>query len=131
MHRRGARRPPPRGWRAHVTHMGFRWRGPGARKDHCRACPPRCCWSILRRIKQEEHNILASPNSVKLFTAWAAKHKEVIAIEDRWNLAMQHDPATAETVRLELERAREEAQRLLARARSIFHEELRARGIRE
>lgn len=68
---------------------------------------------------------------MKLFTAWAAKHKEVIAIEDRWNLAVHQDPATAEPVRLELERAREDAQRMLAQARSLFHEELRARGLRE
>lgn len=100
-------------------------------KHDCRACPPGSCWSILGRIKHEQHNILASPNSVKLFTAWAAKHKEVIAIEDRWNLAVQQDPATAEPVRLELERVREEAQRMLAQAQTLFHEELRARGIRE
>lgn len=100
-------------------------------KLDCRACPPSSCWSILGRIKHEQHDILASPNSVKLFTAWAAKHKEVIAIEDRWNLAVQQDPAIAEPVRLELERAREEAQRMLAQAQTLFHEELRARGIRE
>jgi hypothetical protein len=74
---------------------------------------------------------VASPNSVKLFTAWAAKHKEVLAIEDRWNIALHDDPPAADTIRLELERARNEAQQMLARAQALFHEELRARGIRE
>jgi hypothetical protein len=74
---------------------------------------------------------LASPTSVKLFTAWAAKHKEVLAIEDRWNLALRDDPPAAEPLRQELERARQEAQRMLAEAQALFHEELRARGIRE
>lgn len=74
---------------------------------------------------------MASPNSVKLFTAWAAKHKEVLAIEDRWNAALQNDPATADAIRLELERARADAQGMLEQAQSLFHAELRARGIRE
>ena len=74
---------------------------------------------------------MASPNSVKLFTAWAAKHKEVLAIEDRWNVAVRDDPASAEAISLELERARSEAQRMLSQAQALFHEELRARGIRE
>jgi hypothetical protein len=74
---------------------------------------------------------VASPNSVKLFTAWAAKHKEVLAIEDRWNVAATDDPAVADQIRRELERARQEAQQMLAQAQSLFHEELRARGIRE
>lgn len=74
---------------------------------------------------------MASPDSVKLFTAWAAKHKEVLAIEDRWNAALQNDPEAADAIRLELERARNDAQRMLSQAQSLFHEELRARGIRE
>jgi hypothetical protein len=74
---------------------------------------------------------LASPNSVKLFTAWAAKHKEVLTIEDRWNAALQNDPPGADAIRFELERARNDAQRMLEQAQSLFHEELRARGIRE
>lgn len=74
---------------------------------------------------------MASPNSVKLFTAWAAKHKEVLVIEDRWNAALSGDPAAAAAIGLELELARGEAQRMLAQAQSLFHEELRARGIRE
>ena len=68
---------------------------------------------------------------MKLFTAWAAKHKEVLAIEDRWNVAARDDPSGADQIRLELERARQEAQQMLAQAQSLFHEELRARGIRE
>jgi S-ribosylhomocysteine lyase LuxS involved in autoinducer biosynthesis len=74
---------------------------------------------------------VASPNSVKLFTAWAAKHKEVIAIEDRWNIAVRDASQGADAIRLELERARDEAQQMLAQAQSLFHEELRARGLRE
>lgn len=73
---------------------------------------------------------MTAPNSVTLFTAWAAKHKEVLAIEDRWNFAVQHDPAAAAAIHQELESARHEAQRMLAQAQSRFHEEQRTRGIR-
>jgi hypothetical protein len=79
----------------------------------------------------EKTKTLASPNSVKLFTAWAAKHKEVLTIEDRWNAALQTDPDAADAIGDELERARKDAQRMLAQAQSLFHEELRARGIRD
>ena len=84
-----------------------------------------------RASDRKKQNVLASPNSVKLFTAWAAKHKEVIAIEDRFDIAVRADPAQAEALRQELERARVDAQRMLAQAQALFHEELRARGLRQ
>lgn len=74
---------------------------------------------------------MASPNSVKLFTAWAAKHKQVLEIEDRWNVAVRDNHPQAAALQDELAGARAEALRMLAQAQSVFHEELKARGIRE
>ena len=87
--------------------------------------------NTARLPRRRKKNVLASPNSVKLFTAWAAKHKQVLAIEDRWNIAVRDDPSGADAIREELESARVDAQRMLAQAQSLFHEELKARGIRE
>ncbi len=74
---------------------------------------------------------MVSPNSVKLFTAWAAKHKQVLAIEDQWNIAVRENHAGADALSRELAGARAEAERMLSLAQSVFHEELKERGIRQ
>ena len=74
---------------------------------------------------------MASPNSVKLFTAWAAKHKQVLELEDRWNIAVRDNHPAAADLQQELADARIQTERMLAQAQSVFHEELKARGIRE
>lgn len=74
---------------------------------------------------------MSSPNSVKLFTAWAAKHKQVLQLEDLWNVAARNGHPHADALQTELVAAREEAQHMLAEAQRTFHEELKARGIRE
>ena len=74
---------------------------------------------------------MASPNSVKLFTAWAAKHKQVLELEDRWIIAVREQHPSAGTLEQELEDARVQSDRMLAQAQTVFHEELKARGIRE
>jgi len=74
---------------------------------------------------------VASPNSVKLFTAWAAKHKQVLELEDRWNAAVRDQHPTADDLQRELAEARVQSESMLAQAQSVFHDELKARGIRE
>lgn len=74
---------------------------------------------------------MSSPNSVKLFTAWAAQHKQVLHLEDLWNIAVRDGHPHADALQEELAAARTAAQRMLAQAQSTFHEELKARGIRE
>lgn len=110
---------------SHITHM----RGPLVQLHRKRSAVALADAFVLvnTRRHNQEHQTLASPSSVTLFTAWAAKHKEVLAIEDRWNFAVQHDPAAAGAIHLELESARGDAQRMLAQAQSRFNEEERAR----
>lgn len=74
---------------------------------------------------------MVSPNSVKLFTAWAAKHKQVIEIEDRWNIAVRDSHPGADVLKQQLVAARHEAERMLSQAQAVFHEEQKERGIRQ
>ena len=69
------------------------------------------------------------PNSSRnLFLAWTAKHRQVIALEDRVAAA---DGASAPAGDLagELQRTRAEAEAALQHALETFHAELRERGL--
>jgi hypothetical protein len=58
--------------------------------------------------------------SVRLFQAWAAQHKRLIALEDA---APEVDAECVRQVRAEADRLRQEAL-------TAFHGELQARGLR-
>lgn len=86
---------------------------------------------LVRDAVRERKRSVVSPSSVKLFTAWAAKHKQVLDIEDRWNVAVRDNHPSAPLLQLELAHARLDSERMLAQAQGAFHEELKARGLRE
>ena len=67
-------------------------------------------------------------HSTKLFTSWAAKHKELIALEDRLQAA-RGAGENVERLALEVEATRAVADRMREAALAAFAEELRERGI--
>jgi hypothetical protein len=69
--------------------------------------------------------------SVKLYTAWAAKHKELIALQDQLAAAQRDGLPDAERLLRSVEEAAARAEQMLAEAKALFHSELQARGIRE
>jgi DNA-binding LacI/PurR family transcriptional regulator len=85
----------------------------------------------LLAARESNNKIVVSPHSVKLFTAWAAKHKQVLEIEDQWEIAVRDNHASADALRQQLTTARQEAERMLSQAQAVFHEELKERGIRQ
>jgi hypothetical protein len=68
------------------------------------------------------------PSSIKLFGAWSAKHKEVIALEDRIAEASLAGEDVA-ALQAQLQAVRAEAEKRLQAARDRFREEIRARGL--
>ena len=69
--------------------------------------------------------------SVKLFTAWAAKHKEWIALQDELLAAQRDGVPDAERLVIRVEEAKAASDRTLAAALDMFRSELRERGITE
>lgn len=69
--------------------------------------------------------------SVKLFTAWAAKHKEWIALQDELLAAQRDSLPDAERLVVRVEEAKVASERMLAAALDTFRSELRERGITE
>lgn len=67
-------------------------------------------------------------HSTKLFTSWAAKHKELIALEDRLQAA-QRAGESVERLAIEVEATRAAADRMREAALAAFADELRERGI--
>jgi hypothetical protein len=68
------------------------------------------------------------PSSIKLFGAWSAKHKEVIALEDRIAEAGAAGEDVA-ALEVQLQALRAEAEKRLLAARERFRDEIRARGL--
>lgn len=66
--------------------------------------------------------------SIRLFNAWAAQHKRVIALEDQLAAAQQEGGATEELAG-QVAAARAEAERMLEEARAQFRNELKERGL--
>lgn len=64
-------------------------------------------------------------SSVRLFQAWAAKHKHLIELED--GLTQEHQRVDAERLR----QVRDEADRLREAALAAFQRELEERGLRQ
>lgn len=69
--------------------------------------------------------------SVKLFTAWAAKHKEMIALQDELALAQRDGSPGADQLARNVDATKAVSERMLAEAMALFRSELRERGIKE
>lgn len=69
--------------------------------------------------------------SVKLFTAWAAKHKELIALQDQLSAAQSDALPDAVHLSVRVDETKAVSERLLAAALEMFRSELQERGIAE
>lgn len=69
--------------------------------------------------------------SVKLFTAWAAKHKEMIALQDQLALAQRDGLPGADQLARNVDETKAVSERMLAEAKALFRSELRERGLKE
>lgn len=69
--------------------------------------------------------------SIKLFTAWAAKHKELIALQDQLAVVERDTPGEAAPLARSVEETKVVAEQMLAEAMALFRSELQARGIKE
>jgi hypothetical protein len=68
------------------------------------------------------------PSSIKLFGAWSARHKEVIALEDRLCAARDAGEDIA-ALEIQLQSLRADAERKLQAAMERFRQEIRERGL--
>lgn len=91
--------------------------------------PPRSCYRccFLLRHAHAAH-IQVNPSSIKLFGAWSAKHKEVIALEDRVAQAREAGEDVA-ALEAQLQALRAVADTRLQAAMERFREEIRERGL--
>lgn len=69
--------------------------------------------------------------SIKLFTAWAAKHKEVIALQDQLAIAQRDGLPGTDQLARSVDETKAVSERMLAEAQALFHSELQERGIKE
>jgi hypothetical protein len=69
--------------------------------------------------------------SIKLFTAWAAKHKEAIALEDQLAVAQRDGLSGIDQLARSVDETKTASERMLAEAMALFRSELQARGIKE
>jgi hypothetical protein len=67
--------------------------------------------------------------SIKLFHAWAAKHKEAVALEDQLAAARQDGAPELEPLAIRVRATREEAEQMLQVALTKFRSELQERGL--
>ena len=90
---------------------------------------PGSCYRNAAAVRHDHvTHIQVEPSSIKLFGAWSAKHKEIIAVEDR--IAEARD-AGADVTALEAQllALRADAEARLEAAMERFRAEVRARGL--
>jgi hypothetical protein len=81
------------------------------------------------RSRREQEGEAMPQTSIQLFIAWAAKHKELIALQDQLAAAEREGLADAARLAENVKQVKAAAEQMLADALASFHSELQSRGI--